>query len=153
MPAQVRLSRCRMVFCAVSLLSVAVTAPLGRAQALTSSDLSRFRFVGDVHLSPDAHRAAYTVIMYDRPGRPYPLLSIMDLSTQKSTPVGDGKAPAGNPQWSPDGKWLAFQGSQGEKHGLFVARADGSEITFLAPMTGTNSPLPGSGEDMTWSPD
>jgi len=65
-----------------------------RAQGLASSDLSRFRFVGGVQLSPDGHRAAYTVIMYNRPGRPYPLLSIMDLSTQKSVPVGDGKAPA-----------------------------------------------------------
>ncbi|MCU1240899.1 MAG: peptidase prolyl oligopeptidase active site region [Candidatus Acidoferrum typicum] len=124
-----------------------------KAQSLASSDLSRFRFVGGVQLSPDGHRAAYTVIMYDRPGRPYPLLSIMDLSTQKSVPVGDGKAPAGNPRWSPDGKWVAFQGSQGERHGLLVARADGSDVNFLAPMTGTNSPLPGSGEEITWSPD
>jgi len=147
MPARLRFVRCTLALCAVSVLITAVMAPLGRAQGLASSDLSRFRFVGGVRMSPDGHRAAYTVIMHDRPGRPYPLLWIMDLSTQKSVPVGDGKASAGNPRWSPDGKSLAFQGSQGEKHGLFVAHADGSDINFLAPMTGTNSPLPGSGED------
>ena len=140
------------LFTLCMLVLTGLPAP-ARAQGLASSDLSRFRFVGGVQLSPDGHRAAYTVIMYNRPGRPYPLLSIMDLSTQKSVPVGDGKAPAGNPHWSPDGKWLAFQGSQGEKHGLLVARGDGSDINFLAAMTGTNSPLPGSGEEITWSPD
>jgi dipeptidyl aminopeptidase/acylaminoacyl peptidase len=36
---------------------------------------------------------------------------------------------------------------------LLVAHADGSEISFLAPMSGTNSPLPGSGKEVTWSPD
>jgi dipeptidyl aminopeptidase/acylaminoacyl peptidase len=91
--------------------------------------------------------------MYDRPGRPYPLLAVMDLATQKSVPIGDGKQPAGNPHWSRDGKSLAFQGAVGEKHGLFVASPDGADMTFLAPMKGTNSPLPGAGHDVTWSPD
>jgi len=142
-----------MTLFALCMLALTVFPSRASAQGLASSDLSRFRFVGGVRLSPDGRRAAYTVVMHDRPGRPYPLLSVMDLSTQKSAPVGDGKAPAGNPRWSPDGKLLAFQGSQDEKHGLLVARADGSDINFLAPMRGTNSPLPGSGEDITWAPD
>ena len=153
MPARLHSAPQLLGLCGVSLLALAVLPPRAATQGLVSSDLSRFRFVGDVRLSPDGHRAAYTVILHDRPGRPYPLLSILDLPTQKSAQVGDGKAPAGNPHWSPDGKSLAFQGSQGDKHGLFVARADGSDIVFLATMAGTNSPLPGSGEDITWSPD
>src|SRR5580704_14268749 len=36
-------------------------APFGKAQGLSSSDLSRFRFAGDAVLSPDGHRLAYTV--------------------------------------------------------------------------------------------
>jgi len=153
MPARLHSAPQLLGLCGVSLLALAVLPPRAATQGLVSSDLSRFRFVGDVRLSPDGHRAAYTVILHDRPGRPYPLLSILDLPTQKSAQVGDGKAPAGNPHWSPDGKSLAFQGSQGDKHGLFVARADGSDIVFLATMAGTNSPLPGSGEDITWAPD
>jgi dipeptidyl aminopeptidase/acylaminoacyl peptidase len=34
-----------------------------------------------------------------------------------------------------------------------VVRADGSGATFLAPMEGTNHPLPSIGKSITWSPD
>jgi dipeptidyl aminopeptidase/acylaminoacyl peptidase len=136
--------------CALILLASALPS---KAQGLTSTDLTRFRFAGDAVLSPDSHRVAYTVIIYDRPGRPSPQLWIMDLATQKSVRIGNEKDVAGNPHWSPDGKWLAFEGSIGEKHGLLIARPDGSDVTVLTTMRGTNSPLPGQGEDLTWSPD
>src|SRR5208283_716744 len=150
---QFRFVRARMiatVFCLPALLAL---APMGRGQGLTSGDLSRFRSAGGALLSPDSHRVAYTVTRYDRPGRPYPQLWIMDLAAQKSIRVAGDKDVTANPIWSPDGKWIAFQGSAGDKHGLLMARQDGSEITFLAAMGGTNSPLPGAGEDVTWSPD
>ena len=124
------------------------------AQGLASSDLSRFRAVGDAVLSPDGHHVAYPVISYDRPGRPAPQLWVMDLATQKSIRIGGEKDVTANPRWSPDGKWLAFQGRVGDKHGLLLARPDGSELTTLVEkMSGTNSPLPGEGQDVTWSPD
>ncbi len=122
-------------------------------QNLHRYDLSRLRSVGSVALSPDGRRIAYTVVMRDRPGRPYGQLWIMEVATQKSARVGDDKDSSGSPLWSPDGKWLAFQGRHGEKRGLLTTRADGSDITFLAPLGGTNSPLPGQGRDFTWSPD
>jgi dipeptidyl aminopeptidase/acylaminoacyl peptidase len=141
-------------FCLLSLAAPLALAPLSGAQGLVSSDLSRFRFVGDAVLSPDGHRIAYTVILYDRPGRPSPQLWIMDLGTQKPIRIGGEKDVAGDARWSPDGKWLAFQGRVGEKHGLLLARPDGSEVTTLVEkVEGTNSPLPGGGQDVTWSPD
>jgi dipeptidyl aminopeptidase/acylaminoacyl peptidase len=144
----------RAGFCLLSLAAGLGLAPLGNAQGIASSDLSRFRFVGEAVFSPDSHRLAYTVILYDRPGRPAPQLWIMDLATQKPIRVGGEKDVAGNPRWSPDGKWLAFQGRVGEKHGLLLAHPDGSEVTSLVEkMEGTNSPLPGGGQDVTWSPD
>jgi dipeptidyl aminopeptidase/acylaminoacyl peptidase len=123
------------------------------AQGLVSKDLSRLRNVGGVALSPDGKHVAYSVVMRDRPGRPYGQLWIMDLATQKSSRIGGDKDSGGGALWSPDGKWLAFFGHQGEKGGLLMARADGSEITFLAESKGTNSPLPGTGKEATWSPD
>jgi len=137
-------------FLALWLLSV---APFALSQGLASSDISRLRSVGGVELSPDARRIAYTIVMRDRPGRPYGQLWIMDLGTQKSAPVGGEKDAAGGPLWSPDGKLLAFEGSIADKSGLFVAHADGSNVTFLASTNGTNSPLPGTGKEFTWSPD
>jgi dipeptidyl aminopeptidase/acylaminoacyl peptidase len=143
-----RVSWC--LFCALGLLA---QVPSCAAQGLTSSDLSRLRNVGSVQLSPDGHRIAYTVVMRDRPGRPYGQLWIMDLATQKSARIGGDKDTGGGPLWSPDGKWLAFDGSQGDKSGLLLVRVDGSDVTFLASWSGTNSPLPGTGNEMTWSPD
>lgn len=140
-------------YCLYILAALCFIAPFGRAQGFASADLTRFRFVAGPVLSPDNHHVAYTVILYDRPGRPSPQLWIMDLGTQKSIRIGGEKDVAGNPHWSPDGKWLAFQGSVGEEHGLLLAHADGSGVTTLADMRGTNSPLPGEGDDLTWSPD
>jgi dipeptidyl aminopeptidase/acylaminoacyl peptidase len=137
-------------FCALGLF---LSAPFSAGQGLSSSDLSRLRSVGSVELSPDGHRIAYSVTMRDRPGRPWGQLWIMDLDTKKSVRVGGERDSGGGPMWSADGKWLAFQGHQGEKSGLFVARPDASEVTFLASLEGTNSPLPGTGKDYTWSPD
>jgi len=142
----------RAMVCVSTLIWV-VTVRSSGAQGLASADLSRLRSVGSVAVSPDGHRLAYTIVMRDRPGRPYGQLWIMDLATQKSERVGGEKDSAGSPLWSPDGKVLAFGGNQGDKTGLFVAHQDGSEVTSLAPTTGTNSPLPGTGREMAWSPD
>src|SRR3982074_1434890 len=138
---------------ALFLIGLLTLATVSGARGLRSGDLSRLRSVGSVELSPDGRRIAYTVTMRDRPGRPYGQLWIMDDATQKSVRVGGEKDSGGGPLWSPDGKWFAFQGHQGEKGGLFIARPDGSEVTFLASLAGTNSPLPGAGNDVTWSPD
>src|SRR6267154_655389 len=134
-------------------LTWVVTVRSSGAQGLASADLSRLRSVGSVAVSPDGHRVAYTMVMRDRPGRPYGQLWIMDLATQKSERVGGEKDSGGSPLWAPDGKVLAFAGNQGGKAGLFFAHQDGSEVTSLAPTTGTNSPLPGTGRETTWSPD
>jgi dipeptidyl aminopeptidase/acylaminoacyl peptidase len=143
----------RARFCVLAAVALLATASFSSAQALSSSDLSRLRSVGGVEISRDGQRIVYSVIMRDRPGRPYGQLWIMDVATQKSVRVGGEKDSGGGPLWSPDGKWFAFHGHQGEKGGLFVARPDGSEVTFLTSLSGTNSPLPGTGNDVAWSPD
>jgi dipeptidyl aminopeptidase/acylaminoacyl peptidase len=134
------------------LLCFSFTAITLHAQLLASNELSRLRAVGTVALSPDGHHVAYTITMHDRPGRPYSQLWVMDLNTQKTLRLG-GEQPAGEPLWSGDSQWIAFHGGDGEKHGLLLSHADGTNLTFLAPVAGSNSPLPGTGKDFTWSPD
>jgi dipeptidyl aminopeptidase/acylaminoacyl peptidase len=137
--------------------TAAAATPAGaqdvHAQGLTSGDLSRLRSVAGAAISPDLKRIAYTIVVRDTPGRPHGQLWVMDLATQKSLQIGGDRDAAGNAVWSPDGKWLAFPGHIGEKGGLFIARPDGSDITFLTEAHGTNSPLPGTGKELTWSPD
>src|ERR1700678_3464400 len=122
------------------------------AQGLASGDLSRLRSVDGVALSPNGRSVAYTITLRDRPGRPYGQLWVMDLSTEKSVRLG-GEKPAGGAVWSSDSKWIAFHGADGDKSGLLIAHPDGSGTTFLAVTAGTNSPLPGTGKDIAWSPD
>jgi len=134
-------------------ISSAAAAPLPQSQGLQSSDLSRLRSAGAVELSPDGRRIAYSVTMFDQPGRPYSQIWIMDLATQKSARLGSEKERTGGPKWSSDGKWLAYFGGEGEKAGLTLAQADGSGATFLTQVSGSNSPLPGQGSSVAWSPD
>jgi len=143
----------RVVCVCVFLFGFVLRSPFLCGQTVSSGDLSRFRSVGRVTLSPDGGRIAYTVTMRDRPGRPYGQLWVVDLSTSKSLRVGGEKDSGASPVWSPDGKWILFSGQQGEQAGLFVARPDGTEITFLTTTADTNSPLPGTGNALAWSPD
>jgi len=137
----------------VFLLVPLIYVPRGATQGLATEDLVKLRSVGAVELSPDGHHLAYTVTMFDEPGRPYAQLWIMDLATQKSIRVGGEKDRGSGPVWSPDGKVLAFVGKQGERHGLMIAKTDGSDVTELVSPEGSNSPLPGMGNQISWSPE
>ena len=143
----------RMLFRSFSfLLLVTLFATLASADVLTSADLTRLRNVGGVALSPDGHFIAYTIVTREQPGRPSGQLWVMDVASGKSVRLG-GDKPAGGAVWSPDNKWIAYHGAEGDKNGLIVAHPDGSGATFLATTGGTNSPLPGAGKTVTWSPD
>jgi len=132
------------------LASLAVAAPL-LGQGFETADLYRFRAVNEVALAPGHPRVAYTVTLFDRPGRSYSQVWIMDLASRKTTRVAEEKG--ASPVWSRDGNWLAYFGRVGDQAGLWVVHADGSARTFLAPVMGSNSPLPGQGALVTWSPD
>jgi len=145
------LFRCGCILvCLIALLTI---SPCCSAQGLTSNDLSKLRSIGGVALSPDERHLAYSVVMRDEPGRPYGQLWMMDLTTRKSIRFGGDKDRGGGAVWSPDGKWIAFFGRLGDKHGLMIAKPDGSDVTVLATPEGTNSPLPGTGNEVAWSPD
>lgn len=138
----------RSVLLLLALRLILFPAPI-RAQLLASNDLSRPRSIGSVTLSPDNHYLAYTIVMRDRPGRPYDQLWVMDLSTEKSIHL----APASTPLWSPDSRWLAFRNADGNNSGLWIAHPDASDTTLLATLASTNSPLPGMGKRFAWSAD
>src|SRR5262249_26758041 len=71
----------------------------------------------------------------------------------KSIRLATGQETSSNPEWSPDGQWIAYQGHAGGKSGLIVSKPDGASPKFLAEVKGTNSPLPTTGKKFCWSPD
>lgn len=123
------------------------------SQGFTTADLYRLRAVNEVSLALDGSHVAYTVVNYDRPGRPYPQVWIMDLATRKITRVGGAAEVSSAPQWSPDGHWLAYFSSADGEQALWVTQADASGAVRLGRALGSNSPLPGQGALITWSPD
>jgi dipeptidyl aminopeptidase/acylaminoacyl peptidase len=131
---------------------LATSAP-AIARGLESRDLYRLRSVGEVRLSPDTTRVAYTVVNADRPGRPYSQVWVMEVATGKSTRLGGTQETTSGPEWSPDGQWVAYYGGEGDKSGLMTARPDGSQATRVAPVLGTNCPIQSPGRSLAWSPD
>ncbi len=129
-------------------LLLAVTiflAPCAAQTGWTSADLFELRSVGEVDLSPDGSRVAYAVVNNDQPGRPYSETWIMKLDSRETVRLA-GRA--STPRWSPDGQWIAYQSGEG----LAIVKPDGSGKVLLAPIGGTNHPLPSSGDRLTWSP-
>ena len=122
------------------------------ARGLRIGDLARLHSVGDVQLSPDGSRIAYSISYSDRPGRPYSRVRILTIATGRSTLLGEDGI-GSSPRWSPDGKWIAYFGRSGDRSGLMVVGADGSGARFLAPIEGTNHSLPSARRDAAWSPD
>jgi dipeptidyl aminopeptidase/acylaminoacyl peptidase len=118
-----------------------------------SADFARFRSVGGVQFSPDGSRVAYTVTRNDGPRQPIGQLWILTLADGKSICLSSGDEPSGNPEWSPDGQWIAYSGRLGDQRGLVLARPDGSGKRFLTATESTNSPLPTTGKTVAWSPD
>ncbi len=113
----------------------------------------KFRSVGVVQISPDGTRIAYTISRNDVSRGPLGQLWIMNLSDNKSICLSAGDEPSGNPEWSPDGKWIAYSGRAEGKSGLIIAHPDGSNKKYIGPLEGTNAPLPTTGKTVTWSPD
>lgn len=145
--------RARTLVLVAVLCAFGALDPLLRADTrsgFTPSDLSQLRSVGEVQISPDAARVAYSVIVNDGPGRPSSQVWMLDVASGRPARLPGAAA---QPRWSPDGRRLAYYGRAGDAWGLMTSAADGSDPVFLAPVGGTNHPLPSSGEEMAWSPD
>jgi Tol biopolymer transport system component len=106
-----------------------------------------------VQLSPDGGSIAYVVSNRERPGRPYSQIWIATAATGEARRlVGESEAGSG-PRWSPDGQWIAYFGSDGNRSGILIRKADGSGTKLVAEVQGSNHPVPGTGERLTWAPD
>ncbi len=135
-------------------LVLLAAAPVVQAQqGLQAADLHKLKAVGDVQIAPDGSRAVFTVTHSDAPGRPSSEVRVINLASGESVRFGREGEGVSGARWSPRGDRVAYFGREGERFGLIVADAAGGSARFVAEVSGTNHPLPTSGERMSWAPD
>jgi len=118
-----------------------VTAPL------KPEDIYHFRWVDHVRLSPDGESVAYQVGWADRESRSnrsrIVVRRVLDPEAVEATA---GPRRDHSPEWSPDGRRLAFVSKRGTADQVFVLELPGSEpVQVSAVAEGASSPA--------WSPD
>ncbi len=123
------------------------------AQPLSPADYHRLRSVSGVTLSRDGAWVAYEVSRNDASRRTYSQLHVRNVASGKIVDLADDGDSSGNPEWSPDSKWLVYSGKLGGRSGLIVSHPDGSAARYLAELHWTNAPLPNTGKRFAWSPD
>jgi serine/threonine-protein kinase len=99
-----------------------------RVQANGEAPLSKSaRQYSDPRISPDGQRIAFH--LEDDANDIWTLDATRDVLTRLTFEPGEDETPA----WSPDGRWIAWSGTRGDKRSILRRRADGSggeEVLF-----------------------
>jgi dipeptidyl aminopeptidase/acylaminoacyl peptidase len=136
-----------------SVLAFALAIALAAAdrRPIAETDIYSFRWVANPRISPDGLRIVYTYVTVNQKKDGYDTsLWIIPSSGGTARQLTSGPRDS-SPQWSPDGKMLAFARSS-EKDGkpqpgqIFLLSMDGGEAR---PLTD----LPKGGGGPVWSPD
>jgi dipeptidyl aminopeptidase/acylaminoacyl peptidase len=114
---------------------------------LRPEDIYHFRWIDHVRLSPDGERVAYQLGWADAESRTnrnrIVVRRVLDPEPVEATA---GARRDHSPEWSPDGKRLAFVSKHGATDQIFVVDLPGSEPVQI-------SSLPEGAANPAWSPD
>ena len=117
---------------------------------LKSDDLNQLVRVGDPRVSPDGKQIVYTVSRVDtEDDKNVTELWMVDWDGSNNLQLTYGTESASSPQWSPDGRYLAFTSSR-------PGRAKGSQVWVLDRRGGEARQVTDLKQDLSdyrWSPD
>jgi dipeptidyl aminopeptidase/acylaminoacyl peptidase len=137
---------------AMTLLVLAVTSSVcavADARPIQASDLFRMVQVSDAQISPDGKTVLFVVTRWDPHAVSYVHeLHVVDAAGQTDRRLLSRPLEAFAPQWSPDGKLIAFLASDGHPGALlqiYVTRRDGK----AQRLTGISTAV----QEIAWSPD
>jgi dipeptidyl aminopeptidase/acylaminoacyl peptidase len=111
--------------------------------------MMKVRTVGDVQPSPDGKRVVFTVrraVMTGDKSEYLTHIHLANIDGSDEFQLTQGEKSATNPQWSPDGEWIAFTSARSGKPNLFVIRVRGGEAEQLTTVETAVSRF-------KWSPD
>lgn len=109
-------------------------------------DLFKMEFLQGGKLSPDGKWVVYAV-SHTEDDKDYAALWLMNLADRSTRQITSGKHIDANPQWSPDGKRLAFISTRGGAPQIYLMNIDGGEAK---PLTKLPQGVAGG---PAWSPD
>ena len=117
-------------------------------RTIQKEDLFELRFLNGGALSPDGERIAYCVNKIDADAdKEHCTIYLLDIPSGERRQMTSGRATDRQPQWSPDGKSLAFISDRSGKAQLYLLPADGGEARELTQFKR------GIGDRIAWSPD
>ncbi|HEY0384623.1 MAG TPA: hypothetical protein VGC64_01365, partial [Pyrinomonadaceae bacterium] len=135
----------RRVLLFLLLLLVCAPSLLAQKRAFTIEDLYRIKNVGDIHISPDGKSLIYTVGASDLAhARRTSQIWMMNLDGTGARQILQNEKGANSPLFSPDGRWIAFIGTQDGNSNLYLMSATGGtsaarKLTNIS--TGISDPL------------
>jgi dipeptidyl aminopeptidase/acylaminoacyl peptidase len=113
-------------------------------------DLFKFKFLQNAKVSPDGRSAAYTVSWVETKAEKDPeehsAIWLLSLENGESRQLTAGTTRDWSPEWSPDGKQIAFLSSRDEKPQIYLIPTDGGEANALTSLE------QGVSGGLAWSP-
>jgi dipeptidyl aminopeptidase/acylaminoacyl peptidase len=138
----------RRFACAVAIfIGILCALPAGAAtRPVKAEDLFKLSLLSSAVISHDGSRVAYVVTKLDGPKNTYlGNIWIADVASGRTWQFTRGDSD-GDPAWSPDGKWLAFDSGRAEKSQIYRIALAGGEAQRLTE-------LPNGAFGPTWSHD
>lgn len=117
--------------------------PESQPRGWTPDELINIKGVGDVQVSPDGRRVAFTVreaVLEDDKSEFLTHIWMANADGSDAFQFTHGEKSCSNPQWSPDSKWLAFTSSRSGKNNIWLIGTRGGEAEQLTDVkTGAGS--------------
>ena len=115
----------------------------------TPSLMMQVKRIGSVQVSPDGKRVAFTVrqaVMEGDLSEYRTHIHLANIDGSDPWQFTRGEKSCDDPQWSPDGEWIAFVSNRVEKRNVWLIRPDGGEAMQITQSKSDVS-------SYKWSPD